>query len=167
VNDKPNPLFDQYCKDTAAGDWHRPFENYCAGYQAAKAETAVRDPELERALFHLWFSASKYMQVTFPSKDTTLVAWDAWQASNANHPKPTPWPGCMRCNTPKKCAVHGCCPGTWPSETPATDIERKDALLRKAAILCDWIAETPHKRGSINGQAMQVGYAIKTELGLT
>jgi hypothetical protein len=27
---------------------------------------------------------------------------------------------CLRCVTPKKCAVHGCCPGTWPSETKET-----------------------------------------------
>lgn len=24
-----------YCDDTAADDWHRPYENYCAGYRAA------------------------------------------------------------------------------------------------------------------------------------
>ena len=27
--------------------------------------------------------------------------------------------GCMRCNTPKKCALYGCSPLTWPSEQPA------------------------------------------------
>jgi len=27
--------------------------------------------------------------------------------------------GCMRCNTPKKCALYGCSPLTWPSEKPA------------------------------------------------
>ena len=26
--------------------------------------------------------------------------------------------GCARCVTPKKCAAHGCCPGTWPAEAP-------------------------------------------------
>jgi len=25
---------------------------------------------------------------------------------------------CLRCVTPKKCAIHGCSPNTWPSETP-------------------------------------------------
>lgn len=25
--------------------------------------------------------------------------------------------GCFRCVTPRKCGVHGCCPGTWPAET--------------------------------------------------
>ena len=24
--------------------------------------------------------------------------------------------GCMRCNTPKKCALYGCSPLTWPAE---------------------------------------------------
>ena len=24
---------------------------------------------------------------------------------------------CLRCATPKKCAVHGCSPNTWPSES--------------------------------------------------
>ena len=33
--DDKHPLFNSYIKDTNAGDWHRPFENYCAGYQAA------------------------------------------------------------------------------------------------------------------------------------
>lgn len=27
--------------------------------------------------------------------------------------------GCMRCNTPKKCALYGCSPLTWPAEKPA------------------------------------------------
>lgn len=27
--------------------------------------------------------------------------------------------GCMRCNTPKKCALYGCSPLTWPAEQPA------------------------------------------------
>ena len=27
--------------------------------------------------------------------------------------------GCMRCNTPKKCALYGCSPLTWPAEPPA------------------------------------------------
>jgi hypothetical protein len=26
--------------------------------------------------------------------------------------------GCMRCNTPKKCALYGCSPLTWPAEQP-------------------------------------------------
>lgn len=26
--------------------------------------------------------------------------------------------GCLRCVTPKKCSVWGCCPGTFPSESP-------------------------------------------------
>lgn len=43
---------------------------------------------------------------------------------------------CFRCVTPKKCAIHGCSPNTWPSETPPqrtwvglTDEERMDVLL--------------------------------------
>lgn len=32
--------------------------------------------------------------------------------------------GCMRCNTPKKCALYGCSPLTWPAEQPAVP-ERK------------------------------------------
>lgn len=27
-------------------------------------------------------------------------------------------PGCFRCVTPRKCAIYGCCPNTWPAETP-------------------------------------------------
>ena len=29
-------------------------------------------------------------------------------------------PSCLRCATPKKCAVHGCSPNTWPSEKNPT-----------------------------------------------
>ena len=25
---------------------------------------------------------------------------------------------CLRCVTPAKCGIHGCCPGTWPAEEP-------------------------------------------------
>lgn len=25
---------------------------------------------------------------------------------------------CSRCVTPAKCAIHGCCPNTWPAEQP-------------------------------------------------
>lgn len=31
--------------------------------------------------------------------------------------------GCMRCNTPKKCALYGCSPLTWPAEQPAQQQE--------------------------------------------
>lgn len=40
----------------------------------------------------------------------------------------------------------------------------QDAAMRKAILLCEWIAETPHQRGSINGQAAQVEYALRTAL---
>ena len=36
--------------------------------------------------------------------------------------------------------------------------------LREALLLCQWIAETPHQRGSINGHAAQVAYAINSAL---
>lgn len=42
---------------------------------------------------------------------------------------------CLRCVTPKKCAVHGCSPNTWPSEfspkrpwVGLTDEERSDLV---------------------------------------
>ena len=37
----------------------------------------------------------------------------------------------------------------------------QEAAMRKAILLCEWIAETPHQRGSINGQAAQVEYALR------
>ena len=40
----------------------------------------------------------------------------------------------------------------------------QEAAMRKAILLCEWIAETPHQRGSINGQAAQVEYALRTAL---
>lgn len=36
--------------------------------------------------------------------------------------------------------------------------------IRKAILLCQWIAESPHQRGSINGQAAQVQYALEQAL---
>ena len=42
-----------------------------------------------------------------------------------------------------------------------------DALrteIQQAVLLCQWIAESPHRRGSINGQAAQVGYALSQAL---
>ena len=36
--------------------------------------------------------------------------------------------GCMRCNTPKKCALYGCSPLTWPSEQPAQQQEPHEWL---------------------------------------
>ena len=38
--------------------------------------------------------------------------------------------GCLRCNTPKKCALHGCSPLTWPAEQPAQQ-EPFALLVRK------------------------------------
>lgn len=48
--------------------------------------------------------------------------------------------------------------------TQHTAIERKDALLRQALTLCEWIAETQHQRGSVNGLAGQIRYAVQQEL---
>lgn len=33
---------------------------------------------------------------------------------------------CIRCVTPAKCAVHGCCPGTWPEETASPLLTQED-----------------------------------------
>lgn len=37
-------------------------------------------------------------------------------------------------------------------------------LMEKAARLCGWISESPHERGSINGMAAQLGYALRARL---
>lgn len=37
-------------------------------------------------------------------------------------------------------------------------------LLQQTEMLCQWINETPHQRGSINGQAAQVGYALRAAM---
>lgn len=37
-------------------------------------------------------------------------------------------------------------------------------LLNEVRLLCEWIAETPHQRGSINGKASQVLHKISQEL---
>lgn len=46
----------------------------------------------------------------------------------------------------------------------SVDIERKDALLRQALTLCQWISETQHTRGSVNGLAAQIRYAAEQEI---
>ena len=38
------------------------------------------------------------------------------------------------------------------------------ALLRQALLLCEWIEESPHVRGSINGLAEQLKHAIGERL---
>jgi hypothetical protein len=45
--------------------------------------------------------------------------------------------------------------------------ERKElsALLRQAYLLCDEINKMPHVRGSINGMAVQLQYALRERLG--
>ena len=45
--------------------------------------------------------------------------------------------------------------------------ERKElsALLRQAYLLCDEINKMPHVRGSINGMAVQLQYALREQLG--
>ena len=42
--------------------------------------------------------------------------------------------------------------------------ERLRSTMQAALQLCDWINESPHERGSINGLAAQVGYALRAAL---
>lgn len=37
-------------------------------------------------------------------------------------------------------------------------------LLEQAGFLCDWLMETPHQRGSVNGAAAQLLHAITQQL---
>lgn len=37
-------------------------------------------------------------------------------------------------------------------------------VMQQAQLLCEWIAETPHQRGSINGLAAQVLHSISAAL---
>lgn len=39
-------------------------------------------------------------------------------------------------------------------------IAKKDAALDSAEQLCEWIMETPHQRGSINGKAARVLHSV-------
>ena len=41
------------------------------------------------------------------------------------------------------------------------------ALLRQAYLFCDEINKMPHVRGSINGMAVQLQYALRERLGKT
>ena len=43
--------------------------------------------------------------------------------------------GCMRCNTPKKCALYGCSPLTWPAEQP---VIKQDLTPEQSAQGCDY-----------------------------
>lgn len=38
---------------------------------------------------------------------------------------------CLRCVTPKKCAIHGCSPNTWPSEDPPQRKPLSDEEIEK------------------------------------
>lgn len=44
------------------------------------------------------------------------------------------------------------------------EVEALTAVARSAALLSEWIGETPHVRGSINGQAAQLGHAAREAL---
>lgn len=48
--------------------------------------------------------------------------------------------------------------------TNTTNTERLKDVLRSALALCEWIDESPHRRGSINGQASQVAHSIRAAL---
>jgi hypothetical protein len=45
--------------------------------------------------------------------------------------------------------------------------EQDTALLRQAYLLCDEINKMPHVRGSINGMAVQLQYALRERLALS
>ena len=49
----------------------------------------------------------------------------------------------------------------WKPLYPVDDT----ALLRQAYLLCDEINKMPHVRGSINGMAVQLQYALRERLG--
>ena len=60
-----------------------------------------------------------------------------WVNSDDMPEQPTPHEGCPRCNTPKKCAVHGCSPMTWPSEAALEQEPVPPMLLRDVANIAD------------------------------
>ena len=67
--------------------------------------------------------------------------------------------GCMRCNTPKKCAAHGCSPNTWPSEHPAlpTSAERETLLAElhyAHKMTTDRLFKKAHDMLAADGQEM-------------
>jgi hypothetical protein len=43
-------------------------------------------------------------------------------------------------------------------------IDRDEELIQRAHLLCLWIGETPHIRGSINGLAAQLGRVLRERL---
>jgi hypothetical protein len=50
--------------------------------------------------------------------------------------------------------------------TALAEPEQNDtALLRQGYLLCDEINKMPHVRGSINGMAVQLQYALRERLG--
>ena len=58
------------------------------------------------------------------SPDEKVGEMKAWAAQYTSPlvKQEEPANGCLRCNTPKKCAVHGCSPLTWPSEAPSEPV---------------------------------------------
>lgn len=56
-----------------------------------------------------------------------------------NSTTPTVLVRCFRCNTPEKCAVHGCSPLTWPAEKTNSAVDKKtQALLMLAEAAKEW-----------------------------
>lgn len=68
-------------------------------------------------------------------------------------PEPEPVAfSCLRRVTPKKCAIHGCSPNTWPSEDPP----QRKPLSYEDLIECEQLAGIRHRihMGSIRGQQL-------------
>jgi hypothetical protein len=64
--------------------------------------------------------------------------------------------------------LHPFDPSDWATETVTplyTHPVDDTALLRQAYLLCDEINKMPHVRGSINGMAVQLQYALRERLG--
>ena len=92
------------------------------GYESKKDMAQDKLDSMEREALKLELDwAETHGEAVFSvggtSAVTSMNAWAAAIKEALAQPEQEPVAfSCLRCVTPKKCAVHGCSPNTWPSE---------------------------------------------------
>lgn len=83
-----------------------------------------KDSATEHVAEHLIRSVEPIYRAAGAQPDTTareyMTGYSDGKAWAEGQPA-KPLDRCLRCNTPTKCGIYGCCPNTWPSEAAAKE----------------------------------------------
>ena len=127
VDVAPSPS-QQHAEDIAKLGWQY-FECPACGSEGARAFPKQEAKDEPVAWMYDWTtSEGEFIQNWTTSEAETLRDTEPTIITNVRplyttppQRKPEQEPvafSCLRCVTPKKCAIHGCSPNTWPSEDP-------------------------------------------------